>query len=209
MYRCRAWITYADTRRRRRAPWIRDRRSEADLIAPPEPSTAVGPDRDLCACSVFACETGSLPWRHRSSSRREVRRQMVLQQQPARERHLVLIADDDRDIARFLEVNLRLEGFDVTCAHDGNDALAKALELEPNLILLDVMMPGMDGFEVCSKLRADPRGLDVPVIMLTAKSMSNDRTDGFSVGADDYVTKPFEPMELVARVSARLHQTTP
>jgi len=133
----------------------------------------------------------------------------VLQQHPARERHLVLIADDDRDIARFLEVNLRLEGFDVICAHDGNDALAKALELQPNLILLDVMMPGMDGFEVCSKLRADPRGLDVPVIMLTAKSMSNDRTDGFSVGADDYVTKPFEPMELVARVSARLHQTTP
>ncbi len=138
-----------------------------------------------------------------------MRRRMVLQHHPARERHLVLIADDDRDIARFLEVNLRLEGFDVTCAHDGNDALAKALELEPNLILLDVMMPGMDGFEVCSKLRADPRGLDVPVIMLTAKSMSNDRTDGFSVGADDYVTKPFEPMELVARVSARLHQTTP
>ena len=128
---------------------------------------------------------------------------------PARDRHLVLIADDDRDIARFLEVNLRLEGFDVICAHDGNDALAKALELQPNLILLDVMMPGMDGFEVCSKLRADPRGLDVPVIMLTAKSMSNDRTDGFNVGADDYVTKPFEPMELVARVSAKLHQTTP
>ncbi len=133
----------------------------------------------------------------------------VLQQHPARERHLVLIADDDRDIARFLEVNLRLEGFDVICAHDGNDALAKALELQPNLILLDVMMPGMDGFEVGSKLRADSRGLDVPVIMLTAKSMSNDRSDGFNVGADDYVTKPFEPMELVARVAARLHQTTP
>src|SRR6266542_378013 len=142
MYRCRAWITYADTRRRRRAPWIRDRRSEADLIAPPEPSTAVGPDRDLCACSVFVCGTGSLPWRHRSSSRREVRR-------------------------------------------------------------------GMDGFEVCSKPQADSRGLDVPVIMLTAKSMSNDRSDGFNVGADDCVTKPFEPMELVARVAARLHQTTP
>jgi DNA-binding response OmpR family regulator len=133
----------------------------------------------------------------------------VLQHHPTRERHLVLIADDDRDIARFLEVNLRLEGFDVICAHDGNDALGKALELQPNLILLDVMMPGMDGFEVCSKLRADPRGLDVPVIMLTAKSMSNDRTDGFNVGADDYVTKPFEPMELVERVAARLHQTTP
>ena len=133
----------------------------------------------------------------------------VPHQHPSRERHLVLIADDDRDITRFLEVNLRLEGFDVIAAHDGNDALAKALDLHPNLILLDVMMPGMDGFEVCSKLRSDPRGGDVPVIMLTAKSMSADRVDGYNVGADDYVTKPFEPMELVARVADMLHQTTP
>ncbi len=133
----------------------------------------------------------------------------ALEQHPPRERHLVLIADDDRDITRFLEVNLRLEGFDVTTAHDGDDALAKALDLQPNLILLDVMMPGMDGFEVCSKLRADPRGVVVPVIMLTAKSMSTDRLDGFNVGADDYVVKPFEPMELVARVAAMLRQTAP
>jgi DNA-binding response OmpR family regulator len=140
-----------------------------------------------------------------------VRRWMepVPHQHPSRERHLVLIADDDRDITRFLEVNLRLEGFDVIAVHDGNDALAKALDLRPNLILLDVMMPGMDGFEVCSKLRSDPRGSDVPVIMLTAKSMSTDRVDGYNVGADDYVTKPFEPMELVARVADMLHQTTP
>src|SRR6266542_17694 len=128
---------------------------------------------------------------------------------PPRERDLVRVADDDRDIGRFLEVNLVIAGIEVVTAHDGKDALAKALTLQPNLILLDVMMPGMDGYEVCSKLRADPRGVVVPVIMLTAKSMSTDRLDGFNVGADDYVVKPFEPMELVARVAAMLRQTAP
>jgi two-component system alkaline phosphatase synthesis response regulator PhoP len=122
------------------------------------------------------------------------------------ERDLVLVADDDRDIVRFLEVNLVIEGIEVVTAHDGRDALAKALELRPNLILLDVMMPGMDGYEVCAKLRADPRGAHIPVIMLTAKSLQNDRTVGLSAGADDYVTKPFEPLELVARVTDTLRR---
>jgi DNA-binding response OmpR family regulator len=125
---------------------------------------------------------------------------------PQRERDLVLVADDDRDIVRFLEVNLVIEGIEVVTAHDGKDALAKALALQPNLILLDVMMPGMDGFEVCSKLRADPRGADIPVIMLTAKSLQADRTVGINAGADDYVTKPFEPLELVARVTDTLRR---
>ncbi len=123
-----------------------------------------------------------------------------------RERDLVLVADDDRDIVRFLEVNLVIEGIEVVTAHDGRDALAKALELRPNLILLDVMMPGMDGYEVCAKLRADPRGANIPVIMLTAKSLQNDRAVGLNAGADDYVTKPFEPLELVARVADTLRR---
>jgi DNA-binding response OmpR family regulator len=123
-----------------------------------------------------------------------------------RERELVLVADDDRDIVRFLEVNLVIEGIDVVTAHDGKDALAKALDLQPNLILLDVMMPGMDGYEVCSKLRADPRGARIPVIMLTAKSLQTDRIVGLNAGADDYVIKPFEPLELVARVTETLRR---
>ena len=118
----------------------------------------------------------------------------------------MLVADDDRDIVRFLEVNLVIEGIDVVTAHDGKDALAKALGLQPNLILLDVMMPGMDGYEVCSKLRADPRGARIPVIMLTAKSLQTDRMVGLNAGADDYVIKPFEPLELVARVTETLRR---
>ena len=120
---------------------------------------------------------------------------------------MVLIADDDRDIVRFVEVNLRLEGFEVITAHDGQDALTKALDVQPNLILLDVMMPRMDGYEVCTKLRADGRSAHIPVIMLTAKGSVNDRVVGLEVGADDYVTKPFSPRELVLRVDSVLRRT--
>jgi len=121
---------------------------------------------------------------------------------------MVLIADDDRDIVRFVEVNLRLEGFEVVTAHDGKDALNKALDLQPNLILLDVMMPGMDGFEVCTKLRAADRTSHIPVIMLTAKSLSADKVIGLTAGADDYIIKPFDPMELVARVKTTLRRAS-
>jgi PleD family two-component response regulator len=119
---------------------------------------------------------------------------------------LVLVADDDRDIVRFVEVNLKLEGFRVATAHDGDDALAKALSLSPNLVLLDVMMPRMDGYEVCSRLRADGRSAHIPVIMLTAKSLSADKVLGLTAGADDYIIKPFDPMELVARVKSTLRR---
>jgi DNA-binding response OmpR family regulator len=119
---------------------------------------------------------------------------------------LVLIADDDRDIVRFVEVNLRLEGFRVATAHDGDEALAKVLELRPDLVLLDVMMPNMDGYEVCRRLRADSRGASVPVIMLTAKSLSADKVEGLRTGADDYIIKPFDPMELVHRVKSTLER---
>jgi CheY-like chemotaxis protein len=120
---------------------------------------------------------------------------------------LVLIADDDRDIVRFVEVNLKLEGFRVATAHDGDDALTKALTLAPDLVLLDVMMPRMDGYEVCSRLRADSRSAGVPIIMLTAKSLSADKVLGLTAGADDYIIKPFDPMELVERVRSTLERT--
>jgi CheY-like chemotaxis protein len=121
---------------------------------------------------------------------------------------MVLIADDDRDIVRFVEVNLRLEGFEVITAHDGQDALTKALDQQPNLVLLDVMMPRMDGYEVCTKLRADGRSAHIPVIMLTAKSLSADKVLGLTAGADDYIIKPFDPMELVARVKTTLRRAS-
>jgi DNA-binding response OmpR family regulator len=117
---------------------------------------------------------------------------------------VVLIADDDVDIVRFVALNLRLEGFDVVAAHDGQEALDKALDVQPSLILLDTMMPRMDGYEVCSRLRDDRRGSPIPVIMLTAKSMDADRAQAFTVGADDWVTKPFDPAVLVSKVKHRV-----
>jgi DNA-binding response OmpR family regulator len=117
---------------------------------------------------------------------------------------VVLIADDDVDIVRFVALNLRLEGFDVVAAHDGQEALAKALDVQPDLIVLDTMMPGMNGYEVCSRLRDDQRGSPIPVIMLTAKSLDADRVKAFTAGADDWVTKPFDPADLVSRVKHRL-----
>lgn len=119
---------------------------------------------------------------------------------------VVLIADDEEDIVRFVEINLRLEGFEVVAAHDGEDALEKALKLLPDLILLDAMMPRRNGYEVCTRLRADARSAHIPVIMLTARSLEADRVLAQTVGADDCVIKPFDPAELVAKVKARLRQ---
>ena len=116
--------------------------------------------------------------------------------------NLVLIADDDRDIVRFVALNLRLEGFEVVVADNGQDALDKALHVRPSLVLLDTMMPCMDGYEVCSRLR-DERP-DTPVIMLTAKSLDADRAMAFTAGADDWVTKPFDPAVLVSKVKDHL-----
>jgi DNA-binding response OmpR family regulator len=122
---------------------------------------------------------------------------------------VVLIADDDRDIVRFVELNLRLEGFEVLVALDGQDALDKALDLRPSLILLDTMMPRLDGYEVCSRLRDAQPGAPIPVIMLTAKSLEADRAMAFTAGADDWVTKPFDPADLVSKVKARLGALRP
>ena len=118
--------------------------------------------------------------------------------------NLVLIADDDRDIVRFVALNLRLEGFDVVVANDGQDALDMALDVGPSLILLDTMMPRMDGYEVCSRLRDQRPDDQIPVIMLTARSMEADRSMAYTAGADDWVTKPFDPAVLVSKVKDHL-----
>ena len=125
----------------------------------------------------------------------------------AEARELVLVADDDEDIVRFVEVNLRLEGYEVHTVSDGEQALEAAYELTPDLILLDVMMPKLDGFEVCQRLRSDSRTKHISVIMLTAKSLSADKVVGLTAGADDYMIKPFDPIELIARVKSALRRS--
>ena len=122
-------------------------------------------------------------------------------------REVVLVADDDEDIVRFVEVNLRLEGFEVITAFDGEAALQMAHNSLPEIILLDVMMPRLDGFEVCKRLRDDARTKHISIIMLTAKSLSADKVVGLTSGADDYIIKPFDPMELVARVKSTLRRS--
>jgi DNA-binding response OmpR family regulator len=122
---------------------------------------------------------------------------------------VVLIADDDADIVRFVALNLRLEGLDPVAVHDGREALAKALDMQPSLILLDTTMPRMDGYEVCAKLRGDECGRTIPVIMLTANSLKADRALALTVGADDWVTKPFDPAELMSKVKTQTARDHP
>jgi DNA-binding response OmpR family regulator len=118
----------------------------------------------------------------------------------------VLVVDDDPDVARFVEVNLRSAGYDVTVASNGEEALERAVDLRPDLVLLDVMMPKLDGFEVAQRLRRDPRTSTSSIIMLTAKALSSDKVLGLSSGADDYIIKPFDPVELLARVKGTLRR---
>jgi diguanylate cyclase (GGDEF)-like protein len=118
----------------------------------------------------------------------------------------VLVVDDDPDVARFVEVNLRSAGYNVTVASNGEEAMERALELRPDLVLLDVMMPKMDGFEVAQRLRRDSRTSSSSIIMLTAKALSSDKVLGLSSGADDYIIKPFDPVELLARVKGTLRR---
>ena len=120
---------------------------------------------------------------------------------------VVLIVDDDADIRRFLGLTLRHEGFDVHEAVNAEDALEQARAVDPDIVLLDVMMPGVDGYEVCRRLRADPRTTETPVILLTAKGRPEDKVRGLGFGADDYLVKPFDPEELLARVSSVLRRS--
>jgi diguanylate cyclase (GGDEF)-like protein len=122
------------------------------------------------------------------------------------ERGTILVVDDDADIVRFVEMNLRLEGYRVLTARDGLEALEMVAAEVPDLVLLDVMLPGVDGVEVTRRLRADSRTSTLPVIMLTAKTMTADRVLGLTTGADDYIIKPFDTLELVARVRSTLRR---
>lgn len=119
---------------------------------------------------------------------------------------MILVVDDDPDIARFVEVNLRSAGYDVNVASDGEEALQRATEIHPDLVLLDVMMPRIDGFEVAQRLRRNPHTANTSIIMLTAKALSTDKVLGLTAGADDYIIKPFDPIELLARVKGTLRR---
>jgi DNA-binding response OmpR family regulator len=119
----------------------------------------------------------------------------------------VLIVEDDRDIADLLVHYLTRAGYSSVVTPSGAEALALARAESPGVVLLDVMLPGLDGFEVCRALRGDPRTSAVPVIILTARAEEADRIAGLEFGADDYVTKPFSPKELVARVKAQLRRS--
>ena len=118
----------------------------------------------------------------------------------------ILVVDDDPDIARFVEVNLRSAGYEVAVAGDGEEALRRAGEIRPDLVLLDVMMPRIDGFEVAQRLRKNPQTANTSIIMLTAKALSADKVTGLQSGADDYIIKPFDPIELLARVKGTLRR---
>ena len=118
----------------------------------------------------------------------------------------ILVVEDDEDIQQLVEYNLLKEGFKVSVAETGEDGLRLARAEHPDLLLLDLMLPGMDGLEVCRALKRDPAMARVPVIMLTAKGEETDIGSGLELGADDYVTKPFSPKVLLARIRAVLRR---
>ena len=116
----------------------------------------------------------------------------------------VLLVEDDPVILRLLEVNFELEGFDVVLARDGQEGIEQARAAKPDLVISDIMMPNVSGLELVTTLKADAATADIPIILLSAKAQSADLKAGMEAGADDYVTKPFEPLELVDRVQALL-----
>lgn len=121
----------------------------------------------------------------------------------------ILIIDDDVDTLRLVGLMLQRQGYLISAASNGSQGLAKALEERPNLILLDVMMPDMDGYEVTRRLRKNPATVSIPILMFTAKTQLDDKVAGFEVGADDYLTKPTHPTELQAHVKALLARAAP
>jgi diguanylate cyclase (GGDEF)-like protein len=125
---------------------------------------------------------------------------------PEPEPDLLIVVDDDVDIARFVEVNLTIEGYRVLLAHDGERALELIEEHQPALAIVDLMMPRINGLELTKRLRANPLTTAMPVIMLSARGQTVDKVVGLTAGADDYLVKPFDTMELVARVRATLRR---
>ena len=125
------------------------------------------------------------------------------------DRRRVLVVDDEEDIAELISFNLRGAGFEVVTAANGAEALIRAAETHPDIILLDVMLPEMDGFAVCEMLRRSPENARTPVIFVTSWSSEDARVLGLEFGAADYVVKPFSPRELVLRVHAVLNRTLP
>jgi len=122
------------------------------------------------------------------------------------EQRKILVVDDENDILELVRFNLNKAGYSVDCASTGESALEKIKHHKPDLILLDLMLPGIDGLEVCKILKSNPETAQIPIIMLTAKSEETDIVVGFELGADDYITKPFSPRVLVARVKTLLRR---
>jgi DNA-binding response OmpR family regulator len=126
--------------------------------------------------------------------------------EPSMAKGTILVIDDERDLIDLVRYNLEKEGYDVIAATDGQSGLEVATKHAPDLVVLDLMMPGMDGLQFCQRLRSDARTARMPLIMLTAKATEADRIVGLEMGADDYITKPFSPREVVARVKAVLRR---
>lgn len=118
----------------------------------------------------------------------------------------ILIVDDEEHIVELLKFNLEVKGYKVLCAYDGVDGFNLAKEEKPDLVLLDLMLPGIDGIEVCRRMKSDSELKKTPVIMLTAKNLEQDKIKGLEIGADDYMTKPFSVKELMARIKAVLRR---
>ncbi|MDA7674316.1 response regulator transcription factor [bacterium] len=116
----------------------------------------------------------------------------------------ILIIEDEIDIANLVRFNFERNGYSVDIAHDGREGLEKILKNQPNLVILDLMLPEIDGYKILKKMQRDTRSHSIPVIMLTAKSQIDDRLKGLELGADDYITKPFSPKELILRAQAIL-----
>ncbi|MCK4863608.1 MAG: response regulator [Dehalococcoidales bacterium] len=116
----------------------------------------------------------------------------------------ILVIEDDPAISRLVDYSLRHEGYAVVSASNGLEGIRKAHNDRPDLIILDVMLPGMDGFEICHRLRAEPDTAQLPILMFSAKAQEVDKDTGLKVGADDYLTKPAAPAEIISRVEALL-----
>ena len=121
----------------------------------------------------------------------------------------IFVVEDDADIAELVAHHLRREGFEIEVFHSGSDVMELVRQQPPDLVVLDLMLPGLSGLEICRMMRAEAAIATVPIIMLTARAEEEDRVHGLELGADDYLTKPFSPRELIARIRAVLRRTHP